>query len=247
MENLMIHNIRKEYFKLPLKQYTLTFDDGLFSHYYYYPLLNRHNDREMLFFIPSSFIRPGGCRERFTGEYIKTIKSKKYMYQAVIENNFAAFMRVEELQELAREENVRLGVHSHFHDVILTRRLPKKSKPHSRWKLESIGVASDLAASYGIRSKLAFQGYHFNQGELTRRTREEWRDYIKYDTESALQWFAATVGFVPDTYCFPFNEHNQYLIDTLKTFGFRHFYSGRQNPFYPEIHCRTDIDAMIEE
>ena len=38
---LMIHDIRKEYFDLDLDQYRLTFDDGLFSQYYYFPLLNK--------------------------------------------------------------------------------------------------------------------------------------------------------------------------------------------------------------
>ena len=33
---LMIHSIRPEYFELPLENYILTFDDGLYSQYHYY-------------------------------------------------------------------------------------------------------------------------------------------------------------------------------------------------------------------
>lgn len=242
METLMIHDIKKHYFDLPLNRYHLTFDDGLFSQYYYSPLLQ---GRELLFFIPSSFIRPGPARPMFEGKDIEYIQSKKYMYEAMIRNNFDAFMRIEELQDLAKADNVHLGMHSHFHEVILTRSHPGKRKPLSSWKLEHIGYPPDASqSSFSIRSKLAFQGYCLHNGRLTRRSQDQWHDYIKYDTESALQWFATNLGHIPDTYCFPFNEHNRFLIDIVKTFGFRHFYSARQVPPCPEIHCRIDIDAI---
>ena len=54
----MIHDIRKEYFELSLNQYRLTFDDGLFSQYYYYPLYKNHTER-LTYFIATSFIQPG--------------------------------------------------------------------------------------------------------------------------------------------------------------------------------------------
>ncbi|MEE4239849.1 MAG: hypothetical protein V2I36_00165 [Desulfopila sp.] len=244
MKSVMIHDIQKKYFDLPLYRYHLTFDDGLFSQYYYYPLLQVHQ-KELLYFIPSSFIRPGEGRDMFAGKHIEYLKSKKYMHKALIQRKFEAFMRLEELQDLAKADNVRLGVHSHFHDVILTRSHPKKRKPLSKWKLDHIGYPLDTPAdAFSIRSRLAFQGYYLHHGRPVRRTRDQWLDYIKYDTESALQWFAANLGLIPDAYCFPFNEHNQMLIDILKRFGFRDFYSARQIPPCCDIHTRVDIDAI---
>lgn len=246
MEHVMIHDIREEYFELDLTDCRLTFDDGLFSQFYYYPLLRRQSASEMLYFIISSCIRPGEYRGMFTGEYIAFQKSKKYMYRALLEDDFSAFMRLEELQELAGMKGVRLGVHSHFHDVIPTRSHPLKTKRPSRWKLERIGCEeSELQQLYSIRSKLAFQGYVYRRGSFVRRSRKAWLDYIKYDTELALQWFSTHLGQIPDIYCFPLNEHNRTLIDILKTFGFRHFYSRRLVPFCEEIICRTDIDARL--
>ena len=123
MHYLMIHDIRREYFELDLSQYRLTFDDGLFSQYYYYPLYHDHPEK-LTYFIATSFIRPGSARSMFSGEYIPYLKSKKYMYRSFIEQRFDHFMTTEEIQELAAKATVRIGVHSHWHDVILTRRHP---------------------------------------------------------------------------------------------------------------------------
>ncbi len=244
MKILTIHCIRKEYFDLPLNKYRLNFDDGLFSQYYYFPLLRRQ-EHELLYFISSAFIRPGPARRMFESEYIPYKKSKKYMYRALIEDNYEDFMRVEELQELAKTEGVRIGVHSHFHDVILTRTHSQKRKPLSQWKIAHLGYPSiPKNLDFSIRSKLAYQGYCYHNGKFIRRSKSDWLDFIRYDTETALQWFESHLGFVPDTYCFPFGEHNRTLIDILKTFGLKYFYSARPGPF-PEIQGRTDIDSLI--
>jgi hypothetical protein len=115
---LVIHDFRKDYFELNLAAYTLTFDDGLYSQYYYYPLLDPV-DSPKIFFIITSFIKPGKARERFNGEFIKSVKSRKYMNDAFINNDFSHFMTLEEIQELATHKGVKIGTHSHFHDVII--------------------------------------------------------------------------------------------------------------------------------
>ena len=71
MTTLVIHDVIKDYFELNLAAYTLTFDDGLFSQYYYYPLLGPV-DSPKIFFIITSFIKPGKARERYNGEFIKS-------------------------------------------------------------------------------------------------------------------------------------------------------------------------------
>ena len=42
MKILTIHDVRKEYLNLNLVDYRLTFDDGLFSQYYYFQLFKDH-------------------------------------------------------------------------------------------------------------------------------------------------------------------------------------------------------------
>ena len=245
MERLMIHDIRREYFDLNLDQYLLTFDDGLFSQYYYFPLLKNHSAK-LIYFITTSFIKPGKARNMFRGEYISYLKSKKYSYRTFVEGKFDHFMTIEELQAISSRTNVRIGVHSHFHDVIFTRTHPRKRKPISKWKLERFQNLPDLSMEdLSIRSKLAFQGFNYRDGLLMRRTEAEWEEYINYDTELAVRWVEDNLGFAPDMYCFPFNEHNEKLISILKTNGFKKFFSARPGKCR-EVLGRVDIDRLVK-
>jgi len=244
MQYLMIHDIRQEYFDLDLSRYRLTFDDGLFSQYYYYPLYRDH-PQKLTYFIATSFIRPGQARNMFSGEYIPYQKSKKYMYRSFIEQQFDHFMTIEEVQQLAAKPNVQIGVHSHWHDVILTRSHPRKRKPLSKWKLARFQNCAEIGRrDLSIRSKVAFQGLYCQAGSLIRRSTSQWEDYIKSDTELCLQWMAHNLGLRPELYCFPFNEHNEKLISILKSFGFNQFFAARSGN-NKDVCSRVDIDGLI--
>ena len=241
MTTLVIHDFRKDYFELNLAAYTLSFDDGLYSQYYYYPLLNPV-DSASFFFIITSFIKPGKARERFNGEYIKSVKSRHYMNDAFINNDFSHFMNLEEIQALAAHAGVRIGAHSHFHDVIVHDSPPKK--PTSQWKIDRLGYHPEkMNPGTSIRSRLAFQGFQLRDGKLVPRKQSEWMDYIKYDTEQSLKWFEENLGFAPEIYGLPFNEYSDKMIAVLESFGFKEFYGkpGKNN----KIHGRLDIDKLV--
>jgi len=243
---LMIHDIRRAYFNLALNEYKLTFDDGLYAHYYYYPQFKTSPD-ELVFFIITSFIKPGKARKMFEGGYLDYQKSKKYMHAAFIKGQLSHFMNLEELQILASHPNVRIAAHSHYHDVILTRRHPKKKKPLSPWKLERFRKNPAIESeNFSIRSKLAFKGHDIQDNRIVQRTDAEWLDFIKYDTEMCIAWFENNLGFTPDTYCVPFNEHNEHLLTVLKSFGFKTFYSARPKE-NEDIRGRMDIDSLVGE
>ena len=246
MQYLMIHDIRREYFELDLAQYRLTFDDGLFSQYYYYPLYKNHPEK-FTYFISTFFIQPGKARGMYAGQYIPYLKPKKYMYRCFIENIFDQFMKTEELQELAAQSNVQIGVHSHWHDVIPTRTHPRKRKPISKWKLARFNHSSEISSrDLSIRSKMAFQGFHFQQGSFKRRSEAQWEDYIRCDTELCLKWMENNLGITPDMYCFPFNEHNEKIISILKSFGFKKFFAARPGKS-SDVRGRVDIDRIIDK
>jgi hypothetical protein len=246
MMHLMIHDIRKEYFELDLSPYRLTFDDALFSQYYYFAQFKGH-PQELTYFVTTSFIKPGKARDMFAGDYIAYLKTKKYGYRTFIEARYDHFMNVEEIQFLSNQPNVRIGVHSHFHDVVLTRTHARKKKPLSQWKMERFSGFSKLPdRNFSIRSKLAFQGFDLNNGVLTRRSMTEWEDFIKSDTELCIQWVEQNLGFTPDKYCFPFNEHNEKLISILKSFGFKEFFAARPGTS-KDVQGRVDIDALIDD
>lgn len=246
MQYLMIHDLRPEYFDLKLDQYRLTFDDGLFSQYYYFPLL-KNQPAELTFFITTSFIQPGKARPMFAGGYLPYLKPKKYMYRGFIENKFDHFMTTEEIQELAATSNVRIGVHSHLHDVIPTGTHSRRRKPLSEWKLARFNHSPEIVKhDLSIRSKIAHRGFHLEQGVLSRRSMTEWEDYIKRDTELCLKWMVEHLGFAPESYCFPFNEHNQKIIGILKAYGLKQFFAARPGKSRDVI-GRIDIDSLSRD
>ena len=138
----MIHHIRKEVFNFDLAGYQLTFDDGLYSQYYYFDLFHA-NPAPRIFFIITGFIQPGKARKVFDGQYLPYLKSRNYMYEAFVDRNFEQFMRLEELQVIAGQKNVVIGAHSHFHDIILTKHPIKKKL--SPWKLERLPCTVNTA------------------------------------------------------------------------------------------------------
>jgi hypothetical protein len=244
MKILTIHDVRKEYFDLNLGAYQLTFDDGLFSQYYYFQFFKDHPER-LTYFIATSLIKPGAVRPVFNGQYLPYIKSKKYMYRTFAEGRFDHFMNVEELRELSRHKNVDIGAHSHFHDVILTRSLPHKRKALSPWKLERIPAAEKIPLEeLSIRSRLAFKGVEVRGGKLIARSQSAWEDFIKYDTELCLNWFEQNLQIQPRIYGFPFNEYSDTFVRILKSFGFRQFFAARPKN-RTEICGRIDIDSLI--
>ena len=245
MKILTIHDIRKEYFDLDLDAYQLTFDDGLYSQFYYFSFFKDH-PQKLTYLITTSFIKPGKIRKTFAGRDLPYIKSKKYMYRTFAENRFDHFMNLEELQEISGQKNVQIGAHSHFHDVILTRSQPHKRKRLSPWKLERIrGIKEIPMDEFSIRSKLAFKGYEVDGAKVIPRSESAWEDFIKFDTELCLRWFEQNLNMQPEIYAFPFNEYSSKFVTILKTFGFKQFFAARPKN-EKEISGRVDIDSLID-
>ena len=244
MKILTIHDVRKEYFDLDLNAYQLTFDDGLYSQFYYFSLFKDHPEK-LTYLITTSFIKPGKIRKTVAGRDLPYIKSKKYMYRTFAEGRFDHFMNLEELQEISRHKNVQIGAHSHFHDVILTRTHPHKRKALTPWKLERIKAIKEISLEeFSIRSKLAFKGVEIAGGKLVARSETAWEDFIKYDTELCLRWFEKNLKIQPRIYGFPFNEYSTKFVLILKSFGFQQFFAARPKN-KKEITGRIDIDSLI--
>jgi hypothetical protein len=244
MNVVMFHDLRRAHFELPLERFRLTFDDGLYSHYYYLPRWE-HHPQALTFFIVTSFIRPGAARPRFTGRMLEYREAAFYAQRALIDQDFSGFMTIEEVQYLAGRPNVRLGAHSHFHDVTLTDVHPKKPRPASPWRLKRFApVPAHLLPAMSIRSRLAFQGHEFRAGRLRPRAEAAWEDYIRRDTELCLEWFTRHLKRQPELYGFPFNEYSSKLIEILKTYGFKEFYAG-SSVKHAAVIGRTDAETLV--
>lgn len=111
---LMIHEIREEMLDLPLEDYTLTFDDGLYSQYYYWNHFKRLNTQK-IYFISSNIICTGAQNSEFP--------SCRQAHQKAFAGNYEDYMTVDQIKELMSDPLVTIGGHSHAHTSL--KKLPK--------------------------------------------------------------------------------------------------------------------------
>ncbi len=120
MKTLTIHDIKPNFFDgidyggIDYRKYNLTFDDGLFSQYFYWPII-RMVDTKKIFFISTNLIGFGDKRKTF-----KEGKLPKFpdCFEALADyretGNRENYMRLEELQEIINDDAI-IGAHGHDH------------------------------------------------------------------------------------------------------------------------------------
>lgn len=112
---LMLHEINDErIFDLPLENYILTFDDGLYSQYHYYPRF-RDINTEKIYFISSNIVCTGPQSTEFPACRVAHAKARV--------GNYEDYMTLDQIKELAKDPLVTIGCHGHDH--IDTTRIPK--------------------------------------------------------------------------------------------------------------------------
>jgi hypothetical protein len=103
---LMIHEVNDNIFKLPLENYILTFDDGLYSQYYHFDKIKNINT-EKIFFISSETI----CH----GQQSKQFPSCEIAHKKAFDGNYEDYMSIQQIKELMKDPQVTIGGHSHSH------------------------------------------------------------------------------------------------------------------------------------
>lgn len=104
---LMIHEIREEYFKLPLENYILTFDDGLYSQYSYLKEFERIKT-EKIFFISTGII----CRGYQSSNFVPCYEAHRKFFE---EKNSEDYLTIDQLLELKFTSGFEIGGHGHGH------------------------------------------------------------------------------------------------------------------------------------
>jgi hypothetical protein len=103
---LMIHEITDSLFERNLEDYVLTFDDGLYSHFYHFDKFADVNT-EKIYFISSSIV----CNTTQSTEFPTSITA----HEKAFTGNYEDFMTVEQIKYLAKQPNVTIGGHGHSH------------------------------------------------------------------------------------------------------------------------------------
>jgi len=102
----MIHEFKEEFLDLPLENYILTFDDGLYSQYYYYPKF-KDIPTQKIFFISSGII----CNGPQSTEFPPCDQA----HEKAFSSNFEDYMTLDQIKELMKDPWVTIGAHSHKH------------------------------------------------------------------------------------------------------------------------------------
>lgn len=103
---LMIHDATEDMFELPLANYTLTFDDGLFSQWVYLDeFLKIPTDK--IFFVSTKFVCTGSQSTNFPKSSIAHDKAR----EGVLED----FMTVDQLTHIQSQPMCQIGCHGHAH------------------------------------------------------------------------------------------------------------------------------------
>ena len=103
---LMIHEVYESMFDLPLEEYTLTFDDGLYSQFYYFDRF-KSIPTEKIYFISSDIICSGEQSDQFP--------ACREAHRKAFAGNKEDYMTLAQIKELMKDPLVSIGGHSHSH------------------------------------------------------------------------------------------------------------------------------------
>lgn len=141
----MIHEVTESILKLDLSKYILTFDDGLFSQYYYWNIL-KEIPTTKIFFIPTGAIRlDETCRPQFEGVHPDFPCCRRAMAKWFDAGNKEDYMTLGELRKM-KSEGAIIGAHGHAHireydDCFVTRleEFKEDNSAMSAWFKENLG------------------------------------------------------------------------------------------------------------
>ena len=105
---LMIHEFKEDFLNLPLEDYVLTFDDGLYTQYLFLDKLLKI-DTEKYFFISSGIVCPEDQIQ--DSSFITCVDAHKNSYKGIYNN----YMKWSQIKNINEQDNCVVGCHSHFH------------------------------------------------------------------------------------------------------------------------------------
>ena len=106
----MIHEFKEEFLDLPLQDYTLTFDDGLYTQYLFLDKL-LEIDTDKYFFISSGIICPENKDQN--NNFITCYDAHKKAFN----NDFTNYMKWSQIKKINMNKKCYVGCHSHYHKI----------------------------------------------------------------------------------------------------------------------------------
>ena len=106
---LMIHEVREEMFNLPLHDYILTFDDGLYTQYIYFDRI-KQIDTEKIFFISTGIVADELMEQ--SSQFIECHKAHEWFFTT---GDAKHYMNWSQIKEIHNTDRCTIGGHGHTH------------------------------------------------------------------------------------------------------------------------------------
>jgi len=138
---LMIHKFKEEYLNIPLDDYILTFDDGIYNHYLWYKtIIKKFPNIKMIFFISGNIINN-------TNIYLD-IDSPEAHNMYFKQNRLDGFMSMSQIIEISKNDNCYIGIHGYNHlNIVNMRKHYKLKELYDLYKIDCYNMfnwSSDL-------------------------------------------------------------------------------------------------------
>ena len=232
----MIHDIDKWMLNYMSNDNTYSYDDSLFSHYYYIDQISQYSCKLN---ITTNYIQFNKLRTRFTNtnEYLEFETCSEYMSKYTA-NNKSMMMNLDELLYIFENyPGVEIVAHSHYHEpTILSCGINNKKN----WKDQHfININPKLNNMLKTKIKFKYGSRLANIGVdeyINNRNKSDMIDFIHKDTNKMLEWFNKYLNYIPTSYCFPWNQSNDIFINIWKEYGFTTFY-GSERQDISELKC----------
>lgn len=106
---LMIHEFSEFMLSLPLEDYTLTFDDGLYTQYIHFDKI-RELDTDKIFFISTGIVAHEDTVQ--SDEFIECAEAHGELLKT---GNLKHYMKWSQIHEISEDPRCEIGGHSHMH------------------------------------------------------------------------------------------------------------------------------------
>lgn len=116
----MIHEVDESIFELPLHEYILTFDDGLYTQYVFLEDICKI-ETDKYFFISTDIVCPVNVKQK--ADYIRSPFAHE---QYFINKNCENFMNWDQIREISQIDRCYIGGHSHTHRSLMFSKMPMK-------------------------------------------------------------------------------------------------------------------------
>lgn len=108
-KSLLIHTFKEEYLDLPLKDYTLTFDGGLYSQFYFWSKISKINTKKIFFISPQMIC--DGIQSKSFPEFESIMEG--FTGNGVSEH----FMTLDQVKFLSRQSKTKIGTYGYAEEI----------------------------------------------------------------------------------------------------------------------------------